>query len=111
MKVRPLTGQVLIEVLAPPTRSIGGVELPDERPLSPDFVQEGHRNPEKPAKNHIGIVRNIGQWPRLPNGMLNLPEFGIGAKVVFNPFRGQQLRLGNKSMRMVQVEDVLAVLS
>lgn len=111
MRIKPLTGQVLIEVLPPDTKSPGGVDLPDERPLSPDLVQEQNRNPEKPAKHHIGIVREVGQWPKLRNGMLNMPEFGKGAKVVFNPFRGQQMTLAGKSLRMMQLEDVLAVLS
>lgn len=111
MKLRPLTGQVLIEVLPPDTKSPGGVDLPDERPLSPDFVQEQSHSPEKPAKNHIGIVKAIGPWPRLRNGMAKLPEFGRGARVVFNPFRGQGYRVDNRPMRMMQLDDVLAVLT
>lgn len=111
MKLKPLTGQVLIEVVAPATKSHGGVDLPDERPLSPEFVESTHANPTKPSKNHIGIVREIGPWPKLGNGMLLMPEFGKGAKVVFNPYHGTELRYHNKPLKMVALDDVLAVLT
>lgn len=111
MKLKPLTGQVLIEVVAPATRSPGGVELPDERPLSPEFVEQSHTNPTKPAKNHVGIVREVGPWPKNKSGMLIMPEFSKGAKVVFNPYHGTELRYHNVPMRMVALGDVLAVLT
>lgn len=111
MRVTPLTGQVLIEVLPTETRSAGGVELPPDLTLSAEIVQESHANPEKPAKNHIGIVRAIGPWPKTRSGLIQMPEFGIGAKVVFNPFRGTAMQRGiGEHLRMVRNDDVLAVL-
>lgn len=111
-KIRPLPGQVLIEILDPPTKSAGGVDLPDERPLSPEFVQSTHINPEKPAKNHIGIVRAVGDWPKLKCGLLLMPEFSVGSRVVFHPFRGTELHWGtSRRLRMVRQSDVMAVLT
>lgn len=111
MKVKPLTGQVLIEVETPPTFTTGGVALPGEVSLSPEFVQEQHANPEKPAKNHIGIVRAVGAWPKTRKGLLRMPEYGVGARVVFNPFRGTPMQQEpGQRLRMVRQEDVMAVL-
>lgn len=109
-KVKPLTGQVLIEVLPADMLSSGGIAIP-EHTLSADEQQEASKNPEKPARNNIGIVRAIGPWPKLKNGLALLPEFGVGAKVVFNSYRGveMQQRVGQR-LRMMRNEDVLAVL-
>ena len=111
MKIIPLTGQVLIEVLPPPTESGGGVALPEDRTLSPEIVQEQSRNPEKPAKNNVGVVRAVGSWPKTRNGLLKMPEYGVGAKVLFNPWRGTPMERGvSERLRMVKQEDVIAVL-
>lgn len=110
MRIRPLTGQVLIEVLPAETVTPGGVSLPVDVSVSAETIQESHLNPEKPAKNHIGIVCEIGSWPKTRNGMLRMPEFGRGARVVFNPFRGQEIQFGAVRLRMVNQRDVLAVI-
>ena len=110
MRIKPLIGQVLIEVSPPPKESPGGVALPGEVHLSPEIVQEQSHNPEKPAKNNVGIVRAIGDWPQTRQGLLRMPEYGIGSKVIFNPWRGvaMQRSVGEK-FRMVKQSDVLAV--
>lgn len=111
MRIKPLCGQVLIEVEKPPIQTAAGVALPGEVSLSPEFIQDHHSNPEKPAKNHIGVVRAVGPWPKTRKGLLRMPEFGIGARVVFNPFRGTPMqRTVGERLRMVRQEDVMAVL-
>lgn len=110
-KIRPLTGQVLIEVLPTDNKTPGGIDLPEVVRVSPDVVQEQSHDPQKPVPPNIGIVRAIGPWPKLPNGMTLLPEFGVGARVAFNPYRGDQLRYETKPLRLVRLDDVLAVLS
>lgn len=108
-KIRPLTGQVLIELLPVETKSLGGIDLP-QRSLSAEEVQDRHKKPEKPP-GIIGIVRECGNWPRLPNGMMLMPEFGKGAKVVIRPEVGLQMqRHWGERFRMVRQSDVLAVL-
>lgn len=110
-KLKPLTGQVLVEVLPPDTVSPSGIHLPQNVPVSADIVQESHSDPEKPAKNNLGIVRSIGAWPKLPCGLALLPEFRVGQRVYFNPFRGKSLRSNGRMMRLIRQEDVLAVVS
>lgn len=110
MRIRPLTGQVLVEVESSATRSTGGIILSD-RPLSAEQVQEASRDPQKPVAM-AGVVRAIGPWPKLRNGMVLMPEFGVGARVLLNPWRGQEMRRGlGERLRLVRSEDVLAILS
>lgn len=108
-RIRPLTGQVLIEVLPVEKLSPGGIALP-ERTLSPEEVEASHRNPEKPKKPAIGIVREIGPWPKTRTGMLQMPEFARGAKVAFNPWRGTDLQeKPGERLKLVHNRDVMAV--
>lgn len=100
---------MIVEVLPDDSVSAGGVHLP-KHGLSADEVQERHRNPEKPHAL-TAIVHAIGEWPRLPNGMALLPEFGVGAKVLVSPHRGQQMAYDQRKLRMVALGDVLAVLT
>ena len=111
MQIKPLIGQVLIELTPPPTESPGGVALPGELHLSADIVQEQARNPEKPSKDNIGVVKAIGAWPKTRKGLLKMPEFGIGSKVLFNPWKGLAMQRGAGKLQMLRQEDVLAVLT
>lgn len=112
MKIKPLPGQVLIEVEPPPELSAGGVALPSDLPVPPDVEQENSRNPEKPSKNNIGRVVAVGAWPKTRKGLLVMPEFGLGARVIFNAWRGVQMEraLGDK-LRMINQKDVLGVIT
>lgn len=111
-KIKPLPGQVLIEVEPPPEVSAGGVALPNDLPVPPDVEQENSRNPEKPSKNNIGRVVAVGAWPKTRKGLLLMPEFGPGQRVLFNPWRGTQMeRAMGEKLRMIEFNDVLAVLT
>lgn len=108
--VKPLTGQVLVELLPTETQSAGGIELPN-RTLSPEEVQETHKNPHQPP-GLTGIVRECGPWPKLPNGMALMPEFGIGAKVVIPARAGTDMAWDTtRRLKMIRQDQVLAVLT
>jgi co-chaperonin GroES (HSP10) len=110
MKLRPLTGQVLVEILPADKRSAGGIELP-EHTIGPEEHQEAARNPSMPP-GVTGIVKAIGPWPKLANGMVEMPEFGVGAQVVIAPRAGLDLqwRIGER-LKIVRNDQVLAVLT
>lgn len=109
-RVKPLAGQVLIELLPADTHSAGGIELPN-RTLSPEEVQERHTNPEKP-RAIIGVVKAIGDWPKLKNGMCLLPDYGINARVAIRPEVGTAMQWDKtRKLRMVKQSDVLAVVT
>ncbi len=108
-KITPLTGQVLIEILPSESQSAGGIVFP-EHTMSPEENQQAARDPQLP-KPHIGLVKAIGKWPMLKNGMALLPEFGVGARVIVRHNAGIQMQrnIGEK-FRMVEQQEVLAVL-
>lgn len=109
-RIRPLTGQVLIEVLPEDRKSAGGIELPDYT-LSAEYQQERAHKPT-PPKPVQGVVCEIGPWPKTSGGLSVLPEFGIGARVLVGFHAGvkMQRNIGEK-FRMVRYDQVLAVLS
>lgn len=110
MKIKPLTGQVLVEILPSETQSAGGIRLPDHT-LSPEEHQERSHSPTPPP-GITGIVRAIGSWPKLPSGRALMPEFGIGNKVVLRPHSGQDMQRNvGERFKMVLQDDVLAVLT
>lgn len=108
MKVRPLSGQVLVEILPHDKVSPGGIEIP-QRSLSPEEIQDTHLNPEKP-KPWFGMVRSIGKWPKLKGGLTLMPEFGVNAKVIIRHNAGTPFQDGtHRRLRMVSQSDVLAI--
>jgi len=98
MRIKPLTGQVLI-FLIPRDRKDGSIHLPDTD------------DPErKPVRK--GIVKAMGPWKRLKNGMGMLPPFGIGATVLVSEYHGHKLNRNiGEYLRLVRSDDVLAVLT
>lgn len=110
MRVVPLTGQVLVELIPADTVTAGGIEIP-QRHQSPEEVQVSTRRPEPPPPWQ-GIVREIGPWPKLKNGMMDMPPYGIGARVIIGHHAGVTMHRGiGERFRMVKQEDVLAVLT
>lgn len=110
MNIRPLSGQVLIEILPPNKISAGGIQFPDHT-RSPEEVQASHRKPEPPPPLQ-GVVKEIGYWPKLRNGLSLMPEFGIGAHVILRHNSGVQMHRGiGDRFRMCLVEEVLAVVT
>lgn len=109
MKVVPLTGQVLVEILPSDKRSAGGIDLIEHTP-SPEDNQQSARRPTMPP-GLTGIVKAIGPWPKLANGMALMPEFGVGSKVILKPHAGLEMhRNVGERLKMVRNDQVLAVL-
>ena len=110
MTIRPLTGQVLVEILPADKRSAGGIDLPDHT-MSPEENQQAARQPTMPP-GLTGVVKAIGPWPKLANGFALMPEFGVGARVVIGRGAGLDLQRGiGERLKMVRNEQVLAILT
>lgn len=110
MTIKPLCGQVLVEILPADKRSAGGIDLP-EHTMSPDENQDAARRPTMPP-GLTGVVKAIGSWPKTRSGLARMPEFGIGARVIVGPNAGLDMRRGiGERMRMVHQSQVLAVLT
>lgn len=56
------------------------------------------------------IVREIGRWPKSKKGFHTLPEFYKGQTVLIRKHAGQELRAFNDTLKLVNQDDVLAVL-
>jgi chaperonin GroES len=109
MTIKPLTGQVLVEIIPSEKRSAGGIDLPDHT-MSPEENQEAAHRPTMPP-GITGFVVAIGPWPKLSNGMALMPEFGVGARVVLSRGAGLDLQRGiGERLKMVHQSQVLAVL-
>lgn len=106
MRVRPLTGQCLVE-LFPPCEWEGSLILPQsaqEVKSSPEniYVRQGAVK---------GKVVEMGAWPKAKNGYARLPDFGMGAIVLVPPHTGQQLAWETTGrLRLIRQDEVLAVL-
>jgi co-chaperonin GroES (HSP10) len=110
MRVIPLTGQVLIELDERERFTTSGLAIP-EHTVTPEEHQQRARKPSPPP-GVTGRVVEIGPWPRLKNGMMRMPDFGIGAKVVIRPTSGIELHWETSCrLKMLSSADILAVLT
>lgn len=108
MKIRPLTGRVLVEIIPEETTS-GGLVIPSVA-LPADEVQQRSRNPDKPPGRKARVLE-IGPWVKLRCGLALMPEFGKGAIVVIGSHSGRTLqRETSRKLCMLKQSDVLAVL-
>lgn len=94
MKLRPLQGKILVEMLPQESESQGGVLIPIE-------AQE---------KSKIGIVRKLGIWRQFKSGALQPFPVRKGEKVLINARRGRWVNGETKKLKIVDQEDVLAVI-
>lgn len=107
--IKPLTGQVLVEILPAEKRSAGGVDLP-EHTLSPEENQAAARRPDMPL-GLTGVVRAIGAWPKTEAGLARMPEFGLNAKVIIGPNAGLDLHGLGRKLKIVNQDQILALLT
>lgn len=103
MNLRPLTGQVLVQVLPYDGQTAGGLTIPD-------IAKDGPCGEKKRARR--GIIQAIGPWRRVKSGHAVLPEFQVGAQVIISEYIGTKLtRDIGENLRLLPVAHVLAVLT
>lgn len=99
MKIRPLTGQVLVQVLHTESKTLSGLHLLEVS------------DPTQKAQPFKALVIAMGPWKKTKNGYGVLPDFGIGHTVLCTPYAGQALsRDVGERYQLVRSEDVLAVI-
>jgi co-chaperonin GroES (HSP10) len=110
MRIKPLTGHVLIKVLPPDTVTSGGIQIPNHT-FSPEEQQQRAHHPEPPPPLKCKVLE-IGPWKKLKNGLALLPPFTTNATVLIRNGSGKPLNYGmTEELRLVRNEDVLAVLT
>lgn len=98
MKITPLRGQCLVEIL--PNERHSTIVIPESAELKDST---GKLPPQK------GIVRRLGPWPQKKGGRCVLPEFVPGDTVILSQYSGVKMqRHIGLNYRMVRVEDVIA---
>jgi co-chaperonin GroES (HSP10) len=109
MKLRPLPGWVLVEILPAAKVSAGGIEIP-EHTFSPEERQTAAHHPT-PPEPLTGRVVSVGPWPKTKKGLAVLPEFHKGNLVLVGAYSGVEMskNVGDK-FRMVRWDQVIAVL-
>lgn len=100
LKIKPLTGQILVQVLPPDDRTDGGLIIPD--------IAQGDTPGEKQQPFRARVLA-MGPWKKTKQGYGVLPDFGIGATVLCTPYAGTKLsRNIGERYQLVRFEDVLA---
>jgi chaperonin GroES len=102
MNLRPLTGQVLVEILPENSVTAGGLFIPDTAKVKDDM---GKLPPLKAR-----VIR-LGRWPQKKNGLCALPEFSPGDTVLVSQYSGEKVKSLGQMFRLVGLDDVLAKLS
>ena len=102
MEIKPLTGQVLLQVLPPESNTAGGLILPDIAQLT----ARGEK-----ALPRKAVVMAIGPWKKTKQGFAVLPDIKLGDKVLVSEYLGTKLtRNIGENLRLCRIDDVLAVL-
>lgn len=94
MKLRPFQGKVLVRMEPQESETDGGILIPEAAQL----------------KSQTGIVLKTGIWRQYRNG--NLIPFPVkrGQKVVINRRRGRWIHGERERLKLVDQDDILAVL-
>lgn len=101
--IRPLTGQVLIQLLPPDEKTFSGLFLPD---IAHDRIQGDKAKPRK------GVVLAVGPWKKVKSGHALLPDCRPGDTVLLSEYAGTKLtRHIGENLRLCRADDVLAVLT
>mmetsp|Transcript_25115 Transcript_25115/g.59855 ORF Transcript_25115/g.59855 Transcript_25115/m.59855 type:complete len:100 (+) Transcript_25115:122-421(+) len=93
-KLIPLLDRVLIEKMTAPSKSVGGVLLPDSA-LS---------------KVNEGKVLAVGPGRRKPDGELIPNSVSEGDRVLLPEYGGQPVKLDDKELHIYRDDDILGIL-
>ena len=94
MRLRPLQDRVLIRLVEPMAKSVGGI-------LIPDTAQE------KPME---GEVVAVGDGARDTSGRLHPLDVKAGDHVLFGKWAGSEIKLDGKQLTIVKESDIMGVL-
>jgi len=93
MNVRPLGDRVLVEPVEEKETKKGGIIIPDSAK-------------EKPTE---GIVRALGTGKTDDNGKKVPFEVKVGDRVLISKYGGTEIKLDNKDYKLLNSDDLLAV--
>ena len=94
MNLKPLSDKVIVETLEAKDKTKGGIILPDSAK-------------EKPQEAKVIAV---GSGKMLANGKVVAPEVKAGDTVLFGKYSGNEVKLGDKELLIINQDDILAVI-
>lgn len=94
MKVKPLSGYVLVQPSEAETRTATGIILPESAQ-------------EKPA---IGKVLATGDDLVLENGKVLKCPVKVGDMVLYKKWGGDEIKIEGKELKLVKFDDLMAIL-
>jgi len=94
VNVRPLFDHILAKRLVEPTKTSGGLFIPDNAK-------------EKPME---ALVIAVGTGKRLENGTIQAPSVKAGDKILLAQYTGSEIKLEGTDHLILREDDVLAVL-
>lgn len=94
MNVRPLFDRILIKRVDEPTRSKGGIFLPEAAK-------------EKPVE---GIVLAVGGGKVLDGGSVSPLAVKVGDRVMFGKYSGTEIKVNGEDRLILREEEVLGVI-
>lgn len=100
-RIRPLQGQVLVEILPADKETAGGIALP-ENVRTKDAIG---REPARKAK-----VLATGIWPTSRKGRMLSYEFRTGAIVMVDPGFGKNVNVEIRRLKLYDHKEILAAL-
>lgn len=115
MKLKPLAGYVLIEPLDEDEVTASGLALPEkakEKPAKGKVLEVGAPKPRYEAGfatipgKMTGKYKDLEERVRLAN---EDPQVKKGDKVVFHRWSGQDVKEGQKELKLVKFEDLMGV--
>jgi len=92
--IKPLAGYVLVEPVAPESKTSSGIILPDSAQ-------------EKPA---LGVVISVGNDLVLENGKEVKSPVSVGEKVFYKKWGGDEIKFEGKELKLVGFGDLMAIL-
>ena len=94
MKLKPLNDRVLVKRLESEEKTAGGLYIPDTAK-------------EKPSK---GEVVAVGPGKTAKDGKVIAMAVKVGDQVLFNKYGGTEIKLDGKEYKILNTDDILAVL-
>ena len=94
LKVKPLGDRVLVEPVEEKEVKKGGIIIPDTAK-------------EKPTE---GVIRALGTGKKDDDGEVIPFEVKVGDRVLISKYGGTEIKLDDKEYKLLNVDDILAIL-
>ena len=94
MNVRPLFDRVLVKRIEEPTRTKGGILLPET-------------SKEKPVE---GVVLSTGNGKVADDGKVSALTVKVGDRVVFGKYAGTEIKVDGEDRLILREDDILGII-